>query len=79
MQKKMQRHPLSRNLLYLSALPQMHICPKPTITKKSALRKHTLTFENHQHSHTHVHTHAHIYTQIYKNFFSFYAPAVLTN
>lgn len=79
MQKKMQRHPLSRNLFYLSALPQMHICAKPTITKKSALRKHTPTFENHRHSHTRVHTCAHIYTEIYKNCFSFYAPAVLTN
>ena len=77
MQKKMQRHPLSRNLFYLSALPQTHICAKPTITK-NALRKHTPTFENHRHSHTHVHTHAHIYTEIY-NCFSFYAPAVLTN
>lgn len=64
MQKKMQRHPLSRNLFYLSALPQMHICAKPTITKKVHLEN------THPHlkitdTHTHMYIHVHTYTQKY--------------
>lgn len=77
-QKTMQRHPLSRNILYLSALPQMHICSKPIITRKVYLENmHThLKITD---AHTHVYIHIHTYTDKYTKTLSFYDPAVLTN
>lgn len=59
-QKKMQRHPLSRNILYLSALPQMHICSKPIITRKVLLENmqtHLKIIDTHTHMYIHIHTH----------------------
>ena len=68
MQKKMQRHHLSRNLLYLSALPQMHICRKPTITKNVHLENthsHLKITDTHTHMYIHMHTYTHKYTKTF--------------